>query len=354
MRCNHVQGLFSEIYDGIAEEQAILVQHLQECPSCAEKYASFCRLIDELRALPQPEVPEGFHETVMAKIRALPPDELEAAAPKIINFPQPQNKALAKAATAARRWASVAAAACVLLVSLWAMRVADFQWATRSDFAPPAPMFAPAGEPQMQYVMPAAGAAEESAELWSYGAFVDEDDYYGVDFRVFSYADMDEDSADDYAVALAPRAQEDLPAEPGEPQPEAAPDLAEEIQANLRVADEVAQYDEEVTYIERALGTVPIERTGAALPGEPPDDMPLAAPGIQAAQGGQAVEQRLTLLEGEPGMERVAQAYVMVQNNRGWSIAFGLVIALLGVSLVAALLNLQRYKRLLAKFHLRP
>ena len=137
MRCKHVQSLFSEIYDGIAEEQTILVEHLRECPICTAEYESYSRFMDELRQLPEPELPEGFHETVMAKIRAIAAENDDSIRELIEEIETrkrrktaglwrlPTKNTSAKALAVTRRWASVAAAACVLLISLWTMRVLD-------------------------------------------------------------------------------------------------------------------------------------------------------------------------------------------------------------------------------------
>ncbi|MCL2377886.1 MAG: hypothetical protein FWC77_02050 [Defluviitaleaceae bacterium] len=151
MRCHNVQELFSEIFDGAAEEQAILVKHIQECPICAAEYEDYSRFINELRQLPAPELPANFHETIMAKVReiALSEDSIPGRPEFIVTKQKaisptkpPQKRMHTNPYAAARRWASVAAAACLLLVSLWAMRVFDMPH--QSDMAfEPAPMSAP-------------------------------------------------------------------------------------------------------------------------------------------------------------------------------------------------------------------
>ena len=118
MRCHHVQELFSEIYDGVAAAQTALVKHIQECPVCMAEYEDYGRLIDEIRQLPAPELPTDFHKTVMAKVRA-------AALTENISLKIPQKRTSQQAYAAARRWAGVAAAACLLLVSLWAVQAFD-------------------------------------------------------------------------------------------------------------------------------------------------------------------------------------------------------------------------------------
>ena len=128
MRCAQVQELFSEIYDGIAEAGA--AGHLLDCPACAAEYKRYSRLLDELRQLPEPELPAGFHEAMMDKIREIAlsdkaaPHELKVITGNRKNA-APTRQATKKAASISRRWAGVAAAACVLLISLWAVRVFD-------------------------------------------------------------------------------------------------------------------------------------------------------------------------------------------------------------------------------------
>jgi len=155
MRCNRVQGLFSEIYDGVAEEQTALLKHIGECPTCAAEYESYGRLINELRELPMPELPDNFHETIMAKIRAIaasedttvdrPKFEIHKSNKTAPPAKTPHRSAFSKTNTMAGRWASIAAAACLLLVSLWGIRVFDMPGVQRytAEFDMPAPMSAP-------------------------------------------------------------------------------------------------------------------------------------------------------------------------------------------------------------------
>jgi len=171
MRCTHVQGLFSEIYDGIVEEQSALVRHLHECPVCAAEYEDFGKLINELRQLPMPELPEDFHETIMAKVREIASSgdgEPEGPELRVHSGRQPiklrnQKRPIVKAHTAIRRWAGVAAAACVLLVSLWAMRVLDLPMRQNdSFFIPLAPISTPVTDGIDIYVLP---ASDETIEF---------------------------------------------------------------------------------------------------------------------------------------------------------------------------------------------
>jgi len=132
MRCHEVQGLFSEIYDGIAENQAILEKHIQECPTCAAEYKDYSQLLNEIRQLPMPELPEDFHKTIMAKVRETVVLEgttniipIQSQRQKAASPSKSQKRISQKAYAATRRWASVAVAASLLLVSMWAVHVFD-------------------------------------------------------------------------------------------------------------------------------------------------------------------------------------------------------------------------------------
>ena len=155
MRCAQVQGLFSEIYDGIAEAGA--TQHLLDCPACAAEYKRFSQLLDELRQLPEPGLPVGFHESMMEKVREAAlldkdnPHKLKIVTGKGKGAAKPSRHTTKKAASISRRWAGVAAAACVLLISLWAVRVFDLPGARLADSAAYNMML-----PQAESVAPAA------------------------------------------------------------------------------------------------------------------------------------------------------------------------------------------------------
>ncbi|MCL2405520.1 MAG: hypothetical protein FWC92_08240 [Defluviitaleaceae bacterium] len=138
MRCHDVQGLFSEIYDGVCDNQSILEKHIQECPVCTAEYEDYSRFINELRQLPIPELPHDFHETIMAKVRAV-------ASYDSINTNNPINtkhkKPMLKAYAITRRWAGVAAAACLMLVCLWTVRAFDLATRSNMEFEVAPPMF---------------------------------------------------------------------------------------------------------------------------------------------------------------------------------------------------------------------
>jgi len=87
MKCKQVQALFSEMYDAEIRTNAItngtglpeeleeadaeaVSAHLKHCPDCMAEYVQYRALMDEVRALPVPDLPPGFHKTAMSRIRS--------------------------------------------------------------------------------------------------------------------------------------------------------------------------------------------------------------------------------------------------------------------------------------------
>ena len=197
MSCNHVQGLFSEIYDGVAENNAGLIKHLHECPVCGAEYEQFKQLFDEVRQLPEPDFPCFFHELSMRNIAEhVPPtdhviDELIEEINMRERLRNKKRKRTRTAAQATTRWAGVAVAACLLLVSAFALRAFDLpaRRTTTYDFAPAA----------------VAEMAEYEDEVMMFDAVADEDFHLWTD--MYGYADEETvpgdlfTSRDDMAVS---------------------------------------------------------------------------------------------------------------------------------------------------------
>jgi len=143
MNCDDARALFSEYYDGEDFDMlAAFSAHLLECSECAEEYNQYAQLMDEVRALPAPVLPVGFHATLMRQVRS-------ASLRKRRGFYMP----------------IVAAAASVLILGFW------FAWAFDNDanFAP-APAPAPAvmmDAPTMDVVAPAPAAGAPMPEMFS-------------------------------------------------------------------------------------------------------------------------------------------------------------------------------------------
>ena len=213
MRCARVQELFSEYYDGMLTPEADITVHLQHCPACKLEYERYSRLLDELKQLPPPELPAGFHEAVMGKIRMLVQQGAEdtghasdiapqydiatndidpqrdKATSKVIEVPftarpgKKPSRTNRKAAAFSRRWASVAAAACVMLISLWAVRVFDLPAARRDS---------------------AAVNEAEAQGLWAYGVDPEAAPNEYFDGRMGNAWGMPTDEAPNYDEAMPP------------------------------------------------------------------------------------------------------------------------------------------------------
>jgi len=67
MECKDIRELFSEYYDSMEAEEEI-TQHLRECPECDREYDEYRQLLDEVQALPAPELPPHFHKTLLAGV----------------------------------------------------------------------------------------------------------------------------------------------------------------------------------------------------------------------------------------------------------------------------------------------
>ena len=154
--CEYYQELISRLVDDelSAEEQAVLVSHLEHCPDCAALVQAF-QSISGVIAEDLAEPPEALSENVMAELR---------------------REAIKTENRKKRRWKGpLATAACLAVVIAAAWLMPNMFWA---DSAAPAEMSAAASDyaaPQApEYALPAegidpgsaeAGAAPEEADL---------------------------------------------------------------------------------------------------------------------------------------------------------------------------------------------
>jgi len=72
MDCNNFRDLFSEYYDRQTSGKISydeMTAHLAKCESCAAAYAEYAALFDDVRSLPEPELPEGFHDMLMEYVQ---------------------------------------------------------------------------------------------------------------------------------------------------------------------------------------------------------------------------------------------------------------------------------------------
>ncbi|MCL2360998.1 MAG: hypothetical protein FWC73_04185 [Defluviitaleaceae bacterium] len=195
MRCAEVQGLFSEIYDNRAEDQALLISHIENCSDCTNEYRAYSQLLDELRQLPEPDLPEGFHETAMDNIRAL----MQFTPQREVRRSRRNTKT---AGFAARRWAGIAVVACLLLMSLWAVRVFNFGQ-RHDDFEYAAPqaaadmaVTAPAPTEAAPVVEELADEFLDNLELAAEAEWMDDDALWDGRGRVWGYQEEEQEPLD--------------------------------------------------------------------------------------------------------------------------------------------------------------
>jgi hypothetical protein len=69
MKCLECQELLQQRLDGEpVTDAAALEQHLNECAACREQHLAALRLLDGLKALPKPQPPPGFAQTLAAEV----------------------------------------------------------------------------------------------------------------------------------------------------------------------------------------------------------------------------------------------------------------------------------------------
>lgn len=103
--CEIFKNKLSEYIDNALsiEETVSLEKHLIDCSECSKELHLLNSIIHELNHLPEQELPENFHNELMAKIKALSKEEK-----KIISFP-----------TKLRKWvAPLTSVACLVLILL--------------------------------------------------------------------------------------------------------------------------------------------------------------------------------------------------------------------------------------------
>ena len=64
MNCDDIRELFSDYYDG-EDDTGEVAAHLLSCAACADEYQTFAALFDEMKNMPMPELPAGFHQRLM-------------------------------------------------------------------------------------------------------------------------------------------------------------------------------------------------------------------------------------------------------------------------------------------------
>lgn len=102
--CREYAQTISEYLDGALDkkEQRLLLEHIEGCEACRTYLGELAAMHDALAQLPEAELPTGFHEGVMEKVRAK------------------------KRAKKTSFWKRYTAAACAAIVLVGAVRLAPF------------------------------------------------------------------------------------------------------------------------------------------------------------------------------------------------------------------------------------
>lgn len=106
--CERFERLISLAVDGEAtpEEQARLERHLASCPDCRAYYADI-RRIHQAFIREDMEVPEGFSERLMDRVRETKQDPVRDGGKKTVRFPR------------WRRWGTLAACCALTALCVW-------------------------------------------------------------------------------------------------------------------------------------------------------------------------------------------------------------------------------------------
>jgi len=64
MTCKDIQAKFSEYYD-TGDVLLDVAEHLKKCQNCAAEYNEYAKLFNQVRNLPEPALPENFHNDLM-------------------------------------------------------------------------------------------------------------------------------------------------------------------------------------------------------------------------------------------------------------------------------------------------
>jgi len=129
MDCRDIQDQFSEYYDDDPQSSSVHI-HLENCDKCAAEYEKYAQLIDQVRTLPNPEMPQGFHRKLMAYVL----NAIEISTPPMFERSAPVNRRKFKVVRAAS-YATLAAS--IILAILVAGDVFDRQ---RDDTIMPVPL----------------------------------------------------------------------------------------------------------------------------------------------------------------------------------------------------------------------
>ncbi|MBE6008274.1 MAG: DUF4349 domain-containing protein [Lachnospiraceae bacterium] len=177
MECDNYKELISLYFDNELDEkeEKELFEHLTNCPSCRKEYEELKAVMDMLGEIEEQELPEGFHDEVMAKIKA------EA---------KPQKKKIPWA-----RYTSIAASICAVFIVGGAVFATGFMGMGGSQFA------ADAASPQMYGMMSNTTTTESAKGEIMYDVVVEES--APMEMEELKYASGSTSATNDGAVATA-------------------------------------------------------------------------------------------------------------------------------------------------------
>jgi len=72
MDCKKIQSLFSEYFDKDISAEIPLEEieaHLATCDNCAAEFDKYAKLINEVRVLPEPELPQNLPQTLVSYVK---------------------------------------------------------------------------------------------------------------------------------------------------------------------------------------------------------------------------------------------------------------------------------------------
>lgn len=133
------QTLVSTLLDheNSEEELAVLIGHLAQCPECKAYLSDQIRIHEAMQKLTA-EVPEGFAESVMARVRET---AQEPPQPEPTVDPMPESTVVSEMSAApkrhriflyGRRWAGLAACCAVVLLGTWWFGIGSHSMGTDS------------------------------------------------------------------------------------------------------------------------------------------------------------------------------------------------------------------------------
>ncbi len=177
MGCDDYKELISLYFDKELDEkeEKELFEHLTDCPSCRKEYEELKVVMDMLGEIEEEELPEGFHNEVMAKIKA---------------ETKPQKKRIPWA-----RYTSIAASICAVFIVGGAVFATGFMGMGGSQFA------ADAASPQMYGMMSNSTTTESAKSEIMYDTVVEES--APMEMEELKYAAGNTASANDGAAVMA-------------------------------------------------------------------------------------------------------------------------------------------------------